>query len=262
MNLEMKGMNILKTTILEGKGLCKTFKNGQVASNVIRNLDVEIYDGDFTVIMGTSGAGKSTLLYMLSGIDTITSGEINLKNKRIDQLKENQMSNIRREEIGFIFQESNLLEDFTVFENVAMPGYLITKNRTNVNTYAAELLENVDMTAHFDKYPSQLSGGQKQRVAIARSLINKPDIVFADEPTGALNATQSKAAMDLLTEVHESGQTILMVTHDIKAASRANNLLFIKDGKIDGKLELDRFMVNDIEEREKQVFEFIMSKGW
>jgi putative ABC transport system ATP-binding protein len=242
--------------------LCKTFTNGQIASNVIRNLDVEIFEGDFTVIMGTSGAGKSTLLYMLCGIDTATSGEIDLKDKRIDQLKEHEMTGIRREDIGFIFQEANLLEDFTVFENVAMSGYLLSKDRTKVNAYAENLLEEVDMTVHGHKYPSQLSGGQKQRVAIARSLINKPDIVFADEPTGALNASQSESVLNLMTAAHKSGQTILMVTHDIKAAARANCLLYIKDGKIDGKLELDRFEVNCIEDREKQIFDFIMNRGW
>lgn len=252
----------MKPIVLEGKGLCKTFANGQVTTNVIRNLDVEIYEGDYTVIMGTSGAGKSTLLYMLSGIDTITSGEVDLKGIRIDQLKEKKMASIRREDIGFVFQEPNLLDDFTVFENIAMTGYLNSKDRNAVDTNTKKLLEEVDMIDHKDKYPSQLSGGQKQRVAIARSLINQPDIVFADEPTGSLNASQSEAALDLLMKVHEKGQTILMVTHDIKAASRANRLLYIKDGKIDGILELDRFEVTDIKDREQQVFDFIMSMGW
>lgn len=252
----------MKEMIIEGRGLCKTFSNGQVTSNVIRNLDIEIHQGDFTVIMGASGAGKSTLLYMLSGIDTVTAGEIVLNNKRIDQLEEKQMATIRREDIGFVFQEANLLEDFTAFENIAMSGYLSNRNRRAINKFTATLLNEFDMTDHGDKYPSQLSGGQKQRVAIARSLINQPEILFADEPTGALNATQSEAALDLLTKVHESGQTILMVTHDIKAASRANRLLYIKDGKIDGQLDLDRFEVRDIKERESQVFDFIMSKGW
>lgn len=252
----------MKKIILEGKGLCKTFANGQVATNVIRNLDVEIYEGDFTVIMGTSGAGKSTLLYMLSGIDTVTSGQITLENKRIDQMKEKQMASIRRNDIGFVFQESNLLEDFTVFENVAMSGYLASKDRKQVNNRCQSLINEVDMQEHKNKYPSQLSGGQKQRVAIVRSLINKPNIVFADEPTGALNATQSDAVLNLLTQVHEKGQSILMVTHDIKAASRANRLLYIKDGKIDGILDLDQFETGKVEDREKQVFDFIMDKGW
>lgn len=252
----------MKPIVLEGKGLCKTFTNGQVAANVIRNLDVEIYKGDFTVIMGTSGAGKSTLLYMLSGIDTITAGEIKLNDTRIDQLKEKEMAKIRRSDIGFVFQEANLLEDFTVFENIAMPGYLTSSNRKDVNDRTDKLLEEVNMQDHKHKYPSQLSGGQKQRVAIIRSLINRPNVVFADEPTGALNATQSEAVLDLLTGVHEKGQSILMVTHDIAAASRANRLLYIKDGKIDGMLEFDQFEVEDIKDRETQVFDFIMKKGW
>jgi len=258
----MKKEIIMNEIVLEANGLCKTFTNGQVSSNVIRNLDVVIYKGDFTVIMGTSGAGKSTLLYMLSGIDTITSGEILLNNRRIDQLKEKDMTSIRREDIGFIFQEPNLLDDFTVFENIAMTGYLVNKDRAVVNARTNTLLEEVDMVEHKDKYPSQLSGGQKQRIAVARSLINQPGVVFADEPTGALNATQSEAALDLLTQVNHKGQTILMVTHDIRAASRANRLLYIKDGKIDGILQLDQFESGSLEDREKQVFDFVMSKGW
>lgn len=252
----------MKKTIIEGNSLCKTFLNGSVASNVIRNLNVEIYKDDFTVIMGTSGAGKSTLLYILSGIDSLTSGEIILNNKRIDQLKEKHMTGIRREDIGFIFQEPNLLEDFTVFENIAMTGYLVNKKRKQVNEMTKKLLDQVEMHDHQDKYPSQLSGGQKQRVAIARALINQPKIIFADEPTGALNASQSNGALDLLSDFHKSGQTILMVTHDIKAAARANRLLYIKDGKIDGVLELDLFDSGNEKDREKQVFDFVMSRGW
>ena len=252
----------MKNIILDGSGLCKTFTNGQVSSNVIRNLDVEVYKGDFTVIMGTSGAGKSTLLYMLSGIDTITSGEICLNGNRIENLKEKDMTSLRRKDIGFIFQEPNLLEDFTVFENISITGYLVNKDRKLVNKKTAKLLQEVDMIEHKDKYPSQLSGGQKQRIAVARSLINQPSIVFADEPTGALNATQSQAVLNLLTDVHLKGQSILMVTHDIKAASRANRLLYIKDGKIDGVLQLDQFDTGSLEGREKQIFDFIMSKGW
>lgn len=260
---EMKGReDVMKSIVLEGKGLCKTFTNGQVEANVLRNLDVSVYRGDFTVVMGASGAGKSTLLYVLSGIDTATSGEITLMDIRIDQMKEKEMAAIRRNEFGFVFQEANLLADFTVFENIAMAGYLASSNRKEVNERTEELLAEVDMLEHKDKYPSQLSGGQKQRIAIARSLINQPGILFADEPTGALNATQSEAALALLTRVHESGQSILMVTHDISTASRANRLLYIKDGKIDGVLELDRFEVEDSKDREQQVFDFIQKKGW
>lgn len=252
----------MNNIVLEGRGLCKTYNNGQISTHVIRNMDIEIREGDFTVIMGASGAGKSTLLYMLSGIDSVTSGEITLDKKRIDKLKEKDMAQIRRNDIGFVFQEPNLLDDFNVFENVAMSGYLADKNRKAVEERCIKLLEEVDMLDQADKYPSQLSGGQKQRVAIVRSLINSPEIIFADEPTGALNATMSESVLNLLTKVHEKKQSILMVTHDIKAASRATRLLYIKDGKIDGELKLDQFETNRIEDREKQVFDFIMSKGW
>lgn len=252
----------MRDIILDGQGLCKTFINGDVSTHVIRNLDIEIRKGDFTVIMGASGAGKSTLLYALSGIDTVSAGEIELNGKRIDQLKDKDMAVIRRKDIGFVFQEPNLLDDFTVFENVAMSGYLVSKDKAAVNEHCKALLQDVGLEEHMNKYPSQLSGGQKQRVAIVRSLVNSPEIIFADEPTGALNASMSEMVLDLLTSVHEKGQSILMVTHDIKAASRASRLLYIKDGKIESELELDRFETDKIEDREKQVFDFIMSKGW
>jgi len=252
----------MKTVVLEARGLCKTFKSGQVAANVIRNLDLEIYQDEFTVIMGSSGAGKSTLLYVISGIDKATSGEISLKGKRIDSFEEKAMTEIRRRDIGFIFQEPNLLEDFSVFENVAVTGYMGSKDRGDVNKRTEEILKSIDMFEHKDKYPSQLSGGQKQRVAIARSLINQPSIIFADEPTGALNASHGENVLNMLTDINQKGQTILMVTHDIKAAARADRLLFIKDGKIDGELRMNQFIVDSKEEREQQIFEFLMDRGW
>lgn len=252
----------MKNIILKGNGLCKTFKNGETSTNVIRNLDVEIFENEFTVIMGSSGAGKSTLLYILSGIDKATSGEVFLNNQRIDNLKEKAMTEIRRKHIGFIFQEPNLLEDFTIYDNIAVTGFMGCKDRKDVNARSVNLLKNVDIFDHKNKYPSQLSGGQKQRVAVARSLINQPSILFADEPTGALNASQSENILNLLTTINNQGQTILMVTHDIKAACRADRLLFIKDGKISGELKMDQFMVETKEEREQQIFEFLMSRGW
>lgn len=251
-----------KKIVLEARGLCKTFVNGQVSTNVVRNLDLEIYENEFTVIMGSSGAGKSTLLYVVSGIDRATSGEVYLSEQRIDQLEEKAMTEIRRKDIGFIFQEPNLLEDFTVFENVAVTGYIGSKQRNEVNQRAKELLQRVDMLDHQDKYPNQLSGGQKQRVAIARSLINQPSIIFADEPTGALNAGQGENVLKLLKEINQQGQSILMVTHDIKAAAIADRILFIQDGKIDGDLKLKQYMVEAKEEREQQIFEFLMERGW
>lgn len=251
-----------KKIVMKGDSLCKTFENGQIANHVIRNLSVDIYEKDFTVIMGSSGAGKSTLLYVLSGMDSITSGQVILNETRIDHLKEKDMAKLRKSVIGFIFQDPNLLDDFNVFENVAVTGYMASKNRKDVHERAEGLLKQVDMLDHLHKYPAQLSGGQKQRVAIARSLINSPDVIFADEPTGALNASQSANVLDLLTQINQNGQSIVMVTHDIKAACRGNRILFINNGKIDGDLNLNQFMVETLEEREVQVFEFLKNKGW
>ncbi len=252
----------MKKTILKTRGLCKTFINGKTQSNVIRNMDLEIFEGDFTVIMGASGSGKSTLLYCLSGIDSVTSGEVLLNDAVISNLKEKDMVDIRRKDIGFIFQEPNLIDDFSVFENIALSGYLTNKDRNAVNEDATELLKSIDMLDHGKKYTTELSGGQKQKVSIARSLINKPQIVFADEPTGSLNANQSSLVLDLISKINENGQSILMVTHDIRAAARANRLLYIKDGKIDGILDMETFNAGDVQRREKQVFDFVIEKGW
>lgn len=252
----------MRKCIIKGSGLCKTFEDGQILNNVLRNLDVEIYENDFTVIMGSSGSGKSTLLYSLSGMDMINSGTVQLGEYSLTGMKENKMAEIRKSEIGFIFQEPNLLEDFTVFENVVIPGYLGKDSRAQVNETAEKLLKRVDMWEHRLKYPSQLSGGQKQRAAIARSLIHKPMVLFTDEPTGALNASSGENVLDLLTDIHKSGQSIVMVTHDIKAACRGNRILFIHNGKIDADLRLDQFDAATLEARQVQVFDFLNRRGW
>ena len=192
--------------------------------------------------MEKSGAGKSILLYALSDMNKITSGKILYKGKEISKYSEKQMAKLRIEDFGFVFQQAQLVSNLTLFENVAVAGYL-NKNMNNkqVKEKAEQLLLGMNIENAKNRLPVHTSGGESQRGAIARAIINNPSIIFADEPTGALNKNNSIEALNLLTELNKEGQSILMVTHDIKAASRGNRLLYFEDGKIIGELSLDKY---------------------
>lgn len=245
--------------ILESKNLCKTYYSNDVEFHALKNVDLEINQGEFVAIMGQSGSGKSTLLYTLSGMDDMTAGEVYIRDEKINNLKEKEMTKIRRENIGFIFQGINLVSNLTLKENIIVPGYLATKSRDVIDERATSLLNRMEIMDQVDKLPTQVSGGQKQRAAIARAMINNPDILFADEPTGALNSSSGKAVLDLIKSFNEDGQTIVMVTHDIKSASYANRVVFLKDGRIEGELDLKRYQTDN---QEKVIFDFLSEKGW
>lgn len=249
-------------SIIKARGLCKSFIIGKTGNNVLKNVNLDIYEGDFTVIMGSSGSGKSTLLYSLSTMDKPTGGTVELLDKDISNINESEATKIRNKDISFIFQSINLLHDLTVKENITYNGYLNNKDKKGVTNKAIELINRLELNEVVDKYPSEISGGQQQRVAIARALINNPKIIFGDEPTGALNSSTGQKVLDILTELNIEGQSILMVTHDIKAAARASRLIYLKDGRIDGDLNLGKYDANDIEDREEKVFKFIKSRGW
>ncbi|MCK4551839.1 MAG: ABC transporter ATP-binding protein [Tenericutes bacterium] len=245
--------------ILESKNLCKTYYSNDVEFHALKNVDLTINQGEFVAIMGQSGSGKSTLLYTLSGMDDITGGEVYIKDKKVNNLKAKEITRIRRENIGFIFQGINLVSNLTLKENVVVPGYLATKSKDIINKRAKDLLSKMEIMDQINKLPSQVSGGQKQRAAIARAMINSPDILFADEPTGALNSSSGKAVLDLIKNFNEDGQTIVMVTHDIKSASYANRVVFLKDGRIEGELDLKKYQTDN---QEKVIFDFLSEKGW
>lgn len=252
----------MKEVIIETKGLCKTFVSEGENNNVIKNLDLQMYAGDFTVIMGSSGSGKSTLLHMLSGMDKSTIGEVKLLGASINEISKKQMDSIRREKISFVFQGINLIPDLNVYENVASPTYKMKKDKNELKSTINGLLKEFSLSEHAKKFPSELSGGQKQRVAICRALINKPEVIFADEPTGALNSSQGQDVLNILTKLNQDGQSIVMVTHDLKAAQRADRLLYIKDGRIDGELDLEKYNSEKAEMREKEIYNFLTEKGW
>lgn len=251
----------MKTKIIETKNLCKTYVLGKTGNNVLKNINLCIYEGDFTVIMGSSGGGKSTLLYSLSSMDKPTSGTVNVLGKNIESMKEKELNELRKKDISFIFQSMNLLNDLTAFENIAFIGYEVGVKK-EINKKTLELLEAFELTDVKDKYPSELSGGQQQRVALCRALINNAKIIFGDEPTGSLNSTAGRQVLDYLSSLNAKGQSIVMVTHDLKAATRASRLLYMADGHIDAELNLGTYTKEEEQERKTKVYQFLKEQGW
>lgn len=260
---EQKGKNRMKNAILKAEGLCKSFAHNGVQNHVLDKVNAEIYEGDFTIIMGASGAGKSTLLYSLSGMDSITAGKVFYKGKDFSNLSEKEMAPYRAGDFGFVFQQSQLVSNLTLLENVAVTGYLNKKySSAETKRRAIELLTKMNLEKAINRYPSQVSGGEAQRAAIARAMLKEPGILFADEPTGALNKRNTTDVLNLLTELNRAGQSILMVTHDIRAAIRATRLLYLEDGRIIGEMELPPYEEADAKNREAQTNAWLTSMAW
>ncbi|MCM1560567.1 MAG: ABC transporter ATP-binding protein [Butyrivibrio sp.] len=253
----------MKEVLLSAEGLCKQFHQGAGKEQILKEIDVDIYKGDFTVVMGSSGAGKSTLLYALSGMDSITSGKVLYRGEEISRYKERQMALLRSREFGFVFQQTHLVSSLSLFENVAVAGYLDRGKDTKVvRRKAGELLNRMGVEKAKDRFPSEISGGEAQRAAIARAVINEPGILFADEPTGALNKRSTDEVLDLLTELAGNGQSILMVTHDIRAAVRGTRILYLEDGKILDEMEMGVYRETEAKEREKKLSEWLSALSW
>lgn len=252
----------MKNTIIKTDMLCKAFVTDGEINHVIKNMNLEIYEGDFTVIMGSSGSGKSTLLYSLSGMDSVSGGKVFFKDKEITSLKEKELSKIRKSNIGFVFQGINLVDNLSIYENIISPTYKTGAKKKDVDDYAKALLEKIGLSGHEKKFPNQMSGGQRQRAAICRALINKPELLFADEPTGALNSSQGQDVLDVFSKVNAEGQSVVMVTHDLKAALRGNRIIYLKDGRIDGDLTLPPYNPETVNEREEEVYQFLKARNW
>lgn len=249
-------------TVLKATDLCKTFSNESVQQHVLKNLNLEIRKGDFTVIMGDSGAGKSTLLYSLSGMDRPSLGSITYGNEEISDYSNDKLAVFRRRHCGFVFQQNYLNDTMSVMDNIIVSGLLKSKNRKEIAERAKKLLLQVGLDDKcFGKFPNQLSGGEKQRVALVRSVINEPEILFADEPTGALNSQNTEAVLDVLTDMNRRGQSIVMVTHTIAAAERGNRILYLRDGIICDEITLAPYD-GENQERHKQLRNFLGNMGW
>ena len=253
----------MSSIFLKTEKLCKSFSNGGVQQHVIKNLDLEITEGDFTVIMGSSGSGKSTLLYALSGMDKPSMGNVFFGDTEIQDYSNDELSVFRRGNCGFVFQRVYLLENQTGLDNILTGALIVQKNSPELINKAKELLKKVGLTEEdWKKYPSQLSGGEAQRVGIVRAIINDPRILFADEPTGALNSASSKDVLDIFTEVHKNGQSIVMVTHDLKTALRGTRVLYLRDGGVVGDYKMPPFGEDDIKERRAGLSKFLEDMGW
>ena len=230
--------------VLEAKNIIKNV--------IINDVSLNVEKGEFVSIMGPSGSGKSTLLYILSGIESFDKGEVYLSGKEISNIKGNELSDIRRNHIGFVFQNPELIPEINVIKNILIP---VASNRKEKINKAEELLKELGLKDYQNRNVNNLSGGEKQRVAIIRALINEPDIIFADEPTGALNQSATKETMELFLQLKSKGNTILMVTHDAKVASYSDRIIYLVDGLIAGEF------INSNRDEEK-VREFLSSYKW
>lgn len=248
--------------LLKTENLSKTFSNGGVQQHVLKNIDLELYQGDFTVIMGASGAGKSTLLYALSGMDTPTLGTITFGDKVISDMSQDGLAVFRRNNCGFVFQQIYLIDGMSVLDNVLSAGLLVNKDKKVLLAKAKELFAAVEIPEETQKkFPAQISGGEAQRVGIVRALINSPKILFADEPTGALNSKTGLDVFDTLTKFNEQGQSVVMVTHDMRSARRGNRILYLKDGSVLGECNLGKYVCGD-EKRHEKLSSFLKEMGW
>jgi putative ABC transport system ATP-binding protein len=222
-------------SVLIAENLTKIYGNekSENATRALNGIDLRVEKGEFIAIMGPSGSGKSTLVSILSGITKPTSGSVSIEGKQIEEMDAYEMSLFRRRNLGFVFQEFNLLDNLTLKENIILPMVLDKKSEQIMNQKSAELMELFGISDLGNKYPYEISGGQQQRVAVSRALVNDPAIVFADEPTGNLDSKSANAVMHCLETINqEKNATVLMVTHDVFAASFCKKVIFIKDGKI------------------------------
>ncbi|PMC42157.1 ABC transporter ATP-binding protein [Lactobacillus iners] len=216
--------------ILELKNIKRTYKTKCVVTEVLKGIDFSVEAGEFVAIMGESGAGKTTLLNVIATFDKPTSGSVILNGKEISTLKNSEISTFRRNKLGFVFQDFNLLDQFNNRDNIYLPLVLSNQKPQLMQERLNQIKDQLGISELLNKYPYEISGGQKQRVAIARAIITKPDLVLADEPTGSLDSTSSEIILNMFAKINQAGQTIMMVTHSLRAASFAKRILFIKDG--------------------------------
>jgi putative ABC transport system ATP-binding protein len=219
--------------VIELKDITRHFKIGEVEVQALRGVNLIINRGEYVALMGPSGSGKSTLMNILGCLDTPTSGSYVLNNNNVSNLSDNELAEIRNKEIGFVFQTFNLLARSTALDNVALPLVYAGKSKKDRIQRAKDVLSNVGLSDRMTHKPNELSGGQRQRVAIARALVNDPSIILADEPTGNLDTKTSYEIMELMEEIHQKGNTVVIVTHEEDIARRAKRIVRMRDGKIE-----------------------------
>lgn len=253
--------------ILNVKDLCKTYIVNKRQNNVLRNVNFSIGKGEMAAVMGPSGSGKSTLLYTVSGMDSITSGEVDFCGKDIAKMNQKELANLRLNHMGFIFQQMYMLKNLTVLDNIILPAFQSkanTASRKEKLAYGQSLMRKLGIMEIADNGIHEVSGGQLQRACICRSMMNKPEIIFADEPTGALNRSSSEEVMEELLKLNHEGTAIMLVTHDVKVAAKCKRVLYIVDGTVKGEYNLEKKDGAKIQlrERERMLHHWLMELGW
>ena len=228
-------------TLIRTKDLCKTYIVNKQSNNVLQNVNLTVDEGEFVSVMGPSGSGKSTLLYTVSGMDNVTAGSVFFDGDEISKMKEKDLISLRLIKMGFVFQQMYMMRKLSILDNIVLPGFQAKiRPREEVGQYAEELMRKLGIIDEADREITEVSGGQLQRACLCRALINHPKIIFADEPTGALNSKASGEVMDRLLEANSMGTTILMVTHSEKVASISDRIIYLVDGNIQGELILGK----------------------
>ncbi len=250
--------------ILEVKDLCKTYIVNKRQNNVLKNINFTVGEGEMVAVMGPSGSGKSTLLYSVSGMDVLTAGEVSFCGKNIGQMGERELADLRLDEMGFIFQQMYMLKNLTILDNIILPATQSKKHREPRKETARrgqDLMRRLGIIDIADNDINEVSGGQLQRACICRSMINDPKMIFADEPTGALNRASSDEVMEELVKLNSEGTTIMLVTHDVKVAAKCTRVMYIVDGNIKGEYDLSDCSTQ-MRERERALNNWLLELGW
>lgn len=250
-------------SLLEVKNVKKiyTTRFGSNQVEALRDVNFTVERGEYVAIMGESGSGKTTLLNILAALDKPTEGKVYLKDRDLGKLKEKEIATFRRQNLGFVFQDFNLLDTFSLKDNIFLPLVLSGKKYPEMEKRLKPIAEKLGIEKLLEKYPYEVSGGQKQRAAIARALITKPQLILADEPSGALDSKVADSLMNLFTTINQEGQTIVMVTHSVKAASSAKRVLFIKDGKVFHQLYRGNLTNEEMYERISDTLKILTTGG-
>ena len=247
--------------MLQIQHICKEYRTGNLIQKALDDVSLNLRDNEFVAILGPSGSGKTTLLNILAALDRPTAGEILLNGKNTVEIKNKELSAFRRTNLGFVFQDFNLLDTFSLKDNIFLPLVLSGKKYPEMEKRLKPIAEKLGIEKLLEKYPYEVSGGQKQRAAIARALITKPQLILADEPSGALDSKAADSLMNLFTTINQEGQTIVMVTHSVKAASSAKRVLFIKDGKVFHQLYRGNLTNEEMYERISDTLKILTTGG-
>jgi ABC-type antimicrobial peptide transport system, ATPase component len=248
--------------LIEGKTIVKTFGKAEEMTTALSDVDITIMEGEFVAVMGSSGSGKSTLLYSVSGMDAIDSGSVLFDGKELSEMGENELSDLRRTRMGFVFQQPTMLKNLNLLDNIILPSVGGDRRNTNALVDKAKLLmEEMGIAGLEERDITEVSGGQLQRAGICRALVGNPKVLFGDEPTGALNSAASAEIMEILLRINANGTTIMLVTHDPKIAAAAERTLFMRDGKIKAELRLSKYDGTNLEDRINRVSEEMLEIG-